>query len=79
MALWIQNISRDFDTRPDDQPHDYAVRINNDPPLATFRHVRALGAAACLRAAAEAIETEEKRLNPAATAKAPQTPNPQPS
>lgn len=56
MALWIQNISPDFGERPDDQPHEYAVRINNDPPMAYFIHVRAEGAAACLRAAADALD-----------------------
>ena len=55
--LWIQNVTEDAD-RPDDEPHDYAVRINRDEPLARFQHVRSLGAAACLRAAADAIETE---------------------
>ena len=50
--LWIQNVSPDAHRRPDDQPHDYVVRINNQPPLARFQHVRAKGAAACLRAAA---------------------------
>ena len=60
MALWIQNISPDVATRPSDHPHDYAVRINNEPPLATFQHVRANGAAACLRAAADAIDAQEQ-------------------
>lgn len=54
MALWIQNITPDV--RPDDEPHEYAVRINGEPPLAYFQHVRADGAAACLRAAADAID-----------------------
>lgn len=54
MALWIQNITPDY--RPDNLPHAYAVRINNDPPLAYFQHVRSLGAAVCLRAAADAID-----------------------
>ena len=56
MALWIQNVTQG--DRPDDQPHDYVVRINQRPPLATFQHVRADGAAACLRAAADAIEKQ---------------------
>ena len=55
MALWIQNITPD-PFRPDNRPHDYAVRINNDRPLATFTHRRDMGAAACLRAAADAID-----------------------
>ena len=54
MALWIQNITPD--ERSDHLPHDYAVRINNNPPLALFEHVRSRGAAACLRAAADAID-----------------------
>lgn len=54
MALWIQNITED--DRPDHLPQDYAVRINNNPPLAMFEHVRSEGAAACLRAAADAID-----------------------
>jgi len=57
--LWIQNVTPE--DRPDDQPHDYVVRLNRNPPLATFQHVRNKGAAACLRAAADAIEAEEKR------------------
>lgn len=64
MALWIQNITPD-PFRPDDQAHDYAVRINNDPPLALFAHVRSAGAAACLRAAADAIDAAlSQRTNP---------------
>ena len=56
MALWIQNVTPGGITgRPDDQPHDYVVRIN-DKELGRFQHVRALGAAACLRAAADAID-----------------------
>lgn len=54
MALWIQNVT-DGD-RPDDEPHDYVVRINRQEPLAVFQHVRSLGAAECLRAAADAID-----------------------
>lgn len=54
--LWIQNVSPDFHTRPDDVPHDYTVQVNDQPPLARFTHVRNLGAAACLRAAADAID-----------------------
>lgn len=34
MALWIQNITPDL--RSDDEPHEYAVRINGEPPLAYF-------------------------------------------
>lgn len=54
MALWIQNITKG--ERPDSEPHDYAVRINRQPPLAYFTHVRNEGAAACLRRAANAID-----------------------
>lgn len=58
--LWIQNVSEM--SRPDTQPHDYVVRINQQPPLARFQHVRAHGAAACLRAAADAIDrTKEEK------------------
>lgn len=58
MALWIQNVT-DGD-RSDDEPHDYVVRINWQEPLATFQHVRSLGAAECLRAAADAIDASGK-------------------
>ena len=57
MALWIQNVTPD--ERPDHLPHDYAVKINNNPPLALFQHVRSLGAAECLRAAADAIDRSQ--------------------
>lgn len=55
MALWIQNITADPFV-PDRHPSDYVVRINDDPPLAFFAHCRVDGAAACLRAAADATE-----------------------
>lgn len=58
MALWIQNVTQD--DRPDSEPHDYVVRINQQPPLASFQHVRAKGAAECLRAAADAIDQNRK-------------------
>ena len=58
MALWIQNVTEG--NRPDDQTHDYTVQINGGPPLATFQHVRDRGAAACLRAAADAIDAETR-------------------
>lgn len=54
MALWIQNITPD--RRSDDELHLYKVAVNNDQPLAYFEHRRRDGAAACLRAAADAIE-----------------------
>lgn len=57
MALWIQNVTPDFDDRNrSGEAHDYTVQINNGPPLATFKHDRVLGAAECLRAAADAID-----------------------
>ena len=34
----------------------YIVRINNDPPIASFTHRRADGLAECLRRAAEAVD-----------------------
>lgn len=55
MALWIQNITP-APLPADSEPHLYAVRINQHPPMATFQHVRGLGAAACLRAAADALD-----------------------
>lgn len=55
--LWIQNVTRG--QRSDNELHDYVVRINSQPPLALFRHVRSDGAATCLRKAAEAIEHAE--------------------
>lgn len=63
MALWIQNVTEG--DRSDDELHDYVVRINHNPPLAAFKHVRSRGAAACLRAAADAIADdrgEESKL-----------------
>jgi len=59
MALWIQNVTGD-PSQPDDQAHDYVVRVNNGRPLAHFQHVRTEGAAACFRAAADALD----RANP---------------
>lgn len=61
MALWIQNITDD--DRPDYLPHDYAVRINQNAPLALFTHVRSRGAAECLRAAADAIDAAKEPIN----------------
>lgn len=59
MALWIQNVTTDPFT-PDKHPSDYVVRINNNPPLASFQHCRIDGAAECLRAAADAIDAALK-------------------
>ena len=49
----ITNISRGI---PDNEPHEYAVSINLGKPLAKFSHIRGDGLAACLRAAADAID-----------------------
>ena len=57
MALWIQNVSPG---RPDDLPHDYVVRVNQGPPMARFQHVRSDGAAACFRAAADALDAQKE-------------------
>jgi len=58
MALWIQNVTTDpLKADIKGEPHDYVVRINNEPPLATFKHDRVFGAAECLRAAANAIDS----------------------
>ncbi len=64
--LWIQNVTPG--ERPDNEPHDYVVRINREPPLGVFQHVRELGAAECLRAAAVAID--RKPTPPAAVVEA---------
>lgn len=57
--IWVHNVTPD--DRPDDEPHDYEVKINRMPPLARFQHVRSKGAAECLRAAADAIEAAQAR------------------
>lgn len=57
MALWIQNVTPDIEARNrSGEAHDYEVKVNNHPPLATFKHDPVLGAAECLRAAADAID-----------------------
>lgn len=53
MPLLIENVT-DL-PRSDDLPHDYILRVNRKP-LAKFQVVRALGYAACLRAAAYALD-----------------------
>lgn len=58
MALWIQNITPD--DHPEGDPEQYAVRINQNAPLAHFTHNRSLGAAQCLRDAADAIDEANK-------------------
>lgn len=57
MALWIQNVTPD--DRPDTEPHEYLVKVNHKV-LASFRHVRAEGAAECFRRAAEALDAKEQ-------------------
>lgn len=57
MALWIQNVTSPL--RAAGMPDEYVVRVNQHPPLAWFRHSREDGAAACLRAAADAIEAAQ--------------------
>lgn len=57
MALWIQNVTPD--NRSDDEPHDYVLRLNQRE-MARFQHLRSAGAAACLRAAAEALDDLER-------------------
>lgn len=51
--LWIQNVTPR--NRPADQPDDYVIRINRRE-LARFQHFHADGAAACFRAAADALD-----------------------
>mgnify|MGYP001794478600 CR=1 FL=1 len=53
MALWIHNVSPPG--TPDGEEHSYELKINHYV-LAEFKHVRAEGAAACLRAAADAMD-----------------------
>jgi len=53
MALWIHNITPEG--IPDNQPHTYAVKINQRT-LVRFQHVRDAGAAECFRAAADALD-----------------------
>lgn len=54
MPLIIENVTGE-PYPADDQPHRYIVRVNREP-LASFEVVRSLGYAACLRAAADAID-----------------------
>ena len=55
MALWIHNVSPD-NHDSDAEMDYYEVKINNNPPLGEFRHWRHENSAACLRAAADAID-----------------------
>jgi hypothetical protein len=57
MSVLINNISRHNDLRGLNQ---YEVRINNDPVIARFSHVRSDGLAECLRKAADAVDAAEK-------------------
>jgi hypothetical protein len=56
MVLIIQNVTPNPTERGNDELHDYAVRVNTSRPIAYFKHRRDLGAAECLRAAADAID-----------------------
>lgn len=51
MAIIISNETARFTGE-----NTYSVSLNGAEPLATFTHVREDGMAACLRAAAEAVE-----------------------
>lgn len=57
MSVVITNISRHGDMQGLNQ---YVVRINNDPVIARFDHVRSDGLAACLRRAADAVDAAAK-------------------
>jgi hypothetical protein len=52
MAVIIQNVSEG----PMTGLQQYIVRINSDPVVATFEHIREDGLAECLRKAADAVE-----------------------
>lgn len=56
MAIIIQNVTPNPTERGNDELHDYVVRVNASRPIASFKHRRDLGAAECLRAAADAID-----------------------
>jgi hypothetical protein len=56
MSVVITNVSTHDDLTG---PNDYIVRINSQPVIARFTHVRSEGLAACLRRAAEAVEAAE--------------------
>ena len=53
MSVVITNVS---DHNGDTEISDYVVRINCDPPIATFEHWRRDGLAECLRRAADAVD-----------------------
>lgn len=58
MAVIIQNVTADLST-PDNEEHEYVIRINHQRPIATFKHKRSDGLAACLRRAANAVTKAE--------------------
>ncbi len=53
MALWIHNITPE--TAFDGDIHRYAVKLNHHS-IVEFDHIRSSGAAACFRAAADALD-----------------------
>lgn len=57
MSVVITNVSKHHDFVGLNQ---YVVRINHDPVIAHFDHVRSEGLAECLRRAAEAVDAAEK-------------------
>lgn len=59
MSVVITNISQHNDLRGLNQ---YEVRINRDPVIANFDHVRSEGLAACLRKAADAVDAAEGKV-----------------
>lgn len=56
MSILITNVSTHDDLTGSNQ---YTVRINNQPVIARFDHVRSEGLAMCLRRAAEAVEATQ--------------------
>lgn len=57
MSVVITNVSRHGDMTGLNQ---YVVRLNNDPVIASFDHVRSEGLAVCLRKAADAVDAARK-------------------
>lgn len=57
MSVVITNVSLHYDWQGVNQ---YVVRINHDPVIAHFDHVRSEGLAECLRRAAEAVDAAER-------------------
>lgn len=58
MAIIIQNVTQG--ERPDSEPHDYVVRINDQMPITRFEHTPFNGLSVCLRKAADAIDAYEQ-------------------